>query len=265
MAFVSKPSKGNSGAADKVVRQSSPRGLIENVNTIRQWTRPEQGPQLRETLADLKPQLVTRDLRFWLDFASAIIEASGKNPNDYRVLAESETLDHVCAAARLMKQLDKVEASIRLAQRFPEQLGLALHDALLLSSFVHQLTVVDNEPALKTGEIHAEILRRKANERTDAANRNRAPVLTQIERLLAEPRDWGNSEIARAVPEKARRGYKFDTIRKMVAKVRKKSWHPSSAMPAGQPHHSRSITPRDDNGPDSSLRPTKPRGSNRQR
>jgi hypothetical protein len=72
-------------------RQRSPRGLIENVNTLRQWSRPKECRQLCESLSDLEPRFGAERLIFWLELASAIIEDSGKNPNDYRVLAESET------------------------------------------------------------------------------------------------------------------------------------------------------------------------------
>jgi hypothetical protein len=234
MAPFSEPSKDNSGAIDKAVRQSSPRGLIENVNTIRQWTRPERGHQLREALAGLNPQQVVTYLMFWLDFASAIIEAAGKNPDDYRVLAESETLDYVCAAARLIKQLDKVEASIRLAERFPNRFGLAVHEALLLASFAHQLAIADNETSVWKGEEHNKRLRENAANRSNEGDHSREGYQAKADEIWKRHPDWSKQAVAvlierderaRVEEERAREGNapeaklaKANTIRRLIRK-----------------------------------------------
>jgi hypothetical protein len=162
---------------DMALRRRSPRGLIENVSELQTWVWPDDGPErLHALLMGNKPSLPAEIVAFWRDFARAIIEASGKNPDDYRGLAENETLGHVCAAARLIKQLDKTDASIRLAARDPRQFGNALREALFVASFVHQLTIADNETSIWKGEEHNKKLRENAANRSHEGDHNRERI-----------------------------------------------------------------------------------------
>jgi hypothetical protein len=112
----------------------SPKGLITKVSTDASPSSPEQ--------------LLADDFRCWLEFAAGIIEASGEKPEQYWTLAESNTLDHVCLAAKVIKQIKKIEASVPLVKRNPAQFPVVLHEAMLLSHLVHRLTIVDNERSI---------------------------------------------------------------------------------------------------------------------
>jgi hypothetical protein len=100
-----------------------------------------------------------------------------------------------------------------------------MREALVLASFVHQLTVIDNEAAIKTGEIHAEMLRTHADNQRDTALRRNSLIQRRIGELLEEHQDWSNKRVALAIPESDRRNLEIDTVRKMVAKVRKNTRH----------------------------------------
>jgi hypothetical protein len=193
---------------DKAFRQRSPRGLIENVSEIQKWVWPEQSPeQLASLLADLNARgnPVTSYIQFWREFVRAIIVASGKNPDDYRGLAESETLDHVCAAARLMKQLDKVESLIGLAKRDPKRfVDAALGEALLLSSFVHQLDITDNETFIRKGEVQNKSLRQSAEDRTNRAQSDHPRYQARADELWARHRDWSAQQVANSIEREER-------------------------------------------------------------
>jgi hypothetical protein len=62
-------------------------------------------------------------------------------------------LDRSCAAARLLRKLDRLQTyCARLEQGAGGGPWEALTQALLVASYVHQLTVVDNERSILTGE-----------------------------------------------------------------------------------------------------------------
>jgi len=250
-------------------RQRSPRGLIENVSEVREWVLGEQGgEELSSLFATLNAYNPINDpIRGWREVATECISASGKTPKDYRALSESQTLDPVCAAARILTQLDKIEYYIKLSEH-PEMftrgnpelsirasLRAALQEALLLPIFVHQLTVVDNEPGLDAQQIHAENLCLARNNRTDKAGRNRAPIETQIQKLLEEDWEQKDTEIARAISEKVGHRYQFRTIREMVADVRKKLAPSLGSANSTTLLRSRRNPPRDENGFKSTKRP----------
>jgi hypothetical protein len=178
-------------------RQSSPRGLIVNV------TPAEPGDE------ELRPQSASERISFWREFARATIEVSGKNPDNYCGLAESEILDHICAAARLIKQLDKVESLIGLAKRHPNRfIDAALGEALLLPSFVHQLTIADNERSIWKGEQHNKTLRQNAKEKANQAQQDRAKYQARADELLARHKDWSAYDVAKQIEREERRKLK---------------------------------------------------------
>ena len=175
-------------------RQSSPRGLITNI------TPAEPSDE------ELRPQPASELLSFWREFARGIIEASNKNPDDYLGLAASETLDHVCAAARLMKQLDKVYFLIGHAKRDPKRfLDAALGEAVLLSSLVHQLTIADNETHIWKGEEQNKTLRQNAANKTTKGNLNRERYQSKADQIWKRHPDWKATDVARAIEHDERR------------------------------------------------------------
>ena len=213
--------------ADKTFRQRSPRGLIENVGEIRKWVWPRQG---REELASLIDYLnaqkdpVADYLRFWRESATTIINRSGKKPKDYRLLAESETLDHVCLAARVLKQLDKIETYIALAERDPELFRGALGEALFLSVLTHHLTVVDNETSIWKGEDN-KTLRENAAQRTNHGHQNRQSYQSRADAIWQRNPKLNKAEVARRIEhgERANEGtatekLKANSIRRLIRK-----------------------------------------------
>jgi hypothetical protein len=214
--------------------QRSPRGLIENVGESREWVWPDESPErLHALLMDNKPLLHAGYVKFWRESARGIIEASGKNPDDHRDLGESEILDHVCAAARLMKQLDKVESLIELANRDPKRfVEAALGAALLLSSFVHQLAIADNETSIWKGEVHNKTLRRNAEARTKRARADRARYQARADELWESHKDWSPKDVATVIEreevaraknaidwgERKAKFVKANTIRRLIRK-----------------------------------------------
>jgi hypothetical protein len=131
----------------KTVR--SPRGLLTNTHETRQIA-----SDLRETAPGrytFKAPDSRRELQnlitFWYRWAREMIEAEGKDPADYRKLARGDVLDRSCAAARLLVRLASLRAYCLQIDRGGSPWG-ALTQALLVASYVHQLTLVDNEPSI---------------------------------------------------------------------------------------------------------------------
>ena len=178
--------------------------------------------------------MVARDLLFWHDFACAIIKASGKKPSEYRRLAGCETLDYVCAAARLIKQLDKTEQAVRLAARNPKQIGVALHEGLLIASFVHQLTIADNETHIWKGEKQNKKLRENAANRSNEGGHKQEGYQAKAEKIWKRHPGFSKQAVAvliereeraRVEEEQARGGNspeakiaKANTIRRLIRK-----------------------------------------------
>src|SRR5260221_12933752 len=109
----------------------SPKGLIENRSVT-----PEEMAQLGSP--DVR-QEIKKWIAHWRQFARLHIEA---NP------ATDGTLDRTAAAAALLDRLRVFECSLAAAERNPESGDLyvmAVYHAVLLTSYVHQLAIIDNE------------------------------------------------------------------------------------------------------------------------
>jgi hypothetical protein len=186
----------------------SPEGLIEN-------RVPDALPdyQLERLLAD--------DFQAFKGFAGAIIEASGKNPEQYWELSQSDVLDHVCLAAKVIKQVTKIEASIPLVERSPAQFRVVLHDAMVLASFVHQLTIVDNEKSIAGDVGRRKFLEERRTEETEKARLRNAPILVRAEQLRARGITSDRRIAIRIANE---RGGSFETIRKVIRKKKLVTW-----------------------------------------
>ena len=180
----------------------SPKGLIENA--------------VLDALPDYRPErLLADDFRFWKEFAGAIIEASGEKPERYRALSESDVLDHVCLAAQVIKQVRKIEASIPLVERNPAQFRVVLHDAMLLASLVHQLTIADNEKSIAGDLARRKFLEKRRTDETENARLRNTPILARAEELRAR----GISSDRRiAIHIAKERGGNVETIRKAIRK-----------------------------------------------
>jgi hypothetical protein len=178
----------------------SPKGLIEH--------------RAPDALPDYRPErLLADDFQAFKEFAGAIIEASGKNPEQYWELSESDVLDHVCLAAKVIKQVTKIEASIPLVERSPAQFR-ALHDAMVLASLVHQLTIVDNERSIAGDLGRRKFLAERRTEETEKARLRNAPILVRAEQLRAQIKS--NRGIAIRIAKE--RGGNPETIRKAIPK-----------------------------------------------
>ena len=124
-------------------------------------------------------QEVDNCFAFWREFALDLIEADGKKPTqyaelahvqveehltgklealrtaisqqglghpaEYGKLAQNETLDRTCAAARLLVRLDRLQAYLATAN---DAIYDLIYQMFLFASEVHQLTVIDNENAI---------------------------------------------------------------------------------------------------------------------
>ena len=88
-------------------------------------------------------------IAFWRAFARDLIEADGKELVQYvKVACDSKTLDLARAAANLLVHLDRVERELELLARGSANAFGLVFQALFTASYVHQLTVVDNENAI---------------------------------------------------------------------------------------------------------------------
>jgi hypothetical protein len=217
---ISKADPNDSERDEKVFRQRSPRGLIENVGKVREWDSRTQSPEelsflLREINAQGNP--FTDIIRFWRRSASAIIEASGKNPDEYLGLAKRETLDHVCLAARVLKQLDKIETYIRIVERDPKQFHGAVREALFLSVLAHHLTVVDNETSIWTGEVHLRKLRENAANKRNEGDENRRRYQSRADEIWMRHPDWGKTRVATTIERELRA--RVENTKEKIAKA----------------------------------------------
>jgi hypothetical protein len=180
----------------------SPKGLIEN--------------RVPDAISDYRPErLLADDFQAFKEFARAIIEASGKNPEQYWELSQSDVLDHVCLAAQVIKQVRKIEASVPLVERNPAQFRVVLHDAMLLATLVHQLTLADNENSLAGDLARRKFLEKQRTAETESARLRNAPVLARAEELRARG-ITSNRRIAIQIAKE--RGGSFETIRKVIVK-----------------------------------------------
>jgi hypothetical protein len=166
-----------------------------------------RGPDRKKAIEDY--------IAFWRRFAGAFIKASGKKPADYRSIARSESLDRACAAARILAQLDIVEAHFRQI----EQNGAALNAVLAgltLASLSHYLTVVDNEVAIASTGDRRKFLRESRVTRTEKADRERRKEQKMADEIWRRRPEWGKSAVAEEI--KKRRGGKASTIRRRITK-----------------------------------------------
>jgi hypothetical protein len=188
----------------------SPKGLIENLVLD---SLPIENLVL-DALPDCRPeQLLAEDFRAWEEFAGAIIEASGEKPEQYLELSESDVLDHVCLAARVIKQVRKIQASISLVDRNPAQFRVVLHDAMVFASLVHQLTIADNEKSIAGDLGRRKFLEERRTAETKNARLRNTPILARAEELRAR----GISSKRRIAIQIAKEhGGNFDTIRKKI-------------------------------------------------
>jgi hypothetical protein len=157
-------------------RQRSPRGLIENVSEVHEWAWPEQGPEeVSAMVRDLSARRsrVVDHIRIWRERASAVIEDMGRDPVNSVDLAESDILDSVCAAARVLKQLKRIEATNSLAERDPKHFPTVVLLAMELSSLVHQLDIVENEISISKLENAKKTLRENGENKRPKSDANR--------------------------------------------------------------------------------------------
>jgi hypothetical protein len=159
--------------------------------------------------------LLTDDFHALKQFARAIIEASGEKPERYRALSKSDVLDHVCLAAQVIKQVKKIEASIPLVERNPGQFRVVLHDAMVLASLVHQLTIADNENSIAGDLARRKFLGEQRTAETESARLRHAPILARAEELRARGKT-SNRRIAIQIARE--RGGSFESIRKLISK-----------------------------------------------
>jgi hypothetical protein len=128
-----------------------------------------------------------------------------------------------------MKQLDKIETYIALAERDPELFRGALGEALFLSVLTHHLTVVDNETSIWKGEEHNKTLRENAAQRTNHGHQNRQSYQSRADAIWQRNPKLNKAEVARRIEhdgqreERANEGtatekLKANSIRRLIRK-----------------------------------------------
>ena len=80
----------------------------------------------------------------------AELKDDGNNPADYVKLASGKALDLSCAAARLLKHLDRFESHMSRLHRSASTASLwpTVQKALITATYVHQLTLVESEKGI---------------------------------------------------------------------------------------------------------------------
>jgi hypothetical protein len=121
----------------------SPKGLIKNRSGRRTKLRLEQiGAGVFQFRGQDVRQKIEKSIAFWRRLAKSHIEASP---------ATDGTLDRSAAAAALLYRLRTIECSLSV-----DDLYGAVYNCLLSFTYIHQLTVVDNEPAIVAGQASIE-------------------------------------------------------------------------------------------------------------
>ncbi|MGC2337901.1 MAG: hypothetical protein WA625_19305 [Pseudolabrys sp.] len=208
---------------DKI--QQSKRGLLTNV-TKYGWGR-EGGLRLEEiapgqyAVRPEKPlhQQIADYISFWREWANSEIERAGKNPADYSAMAESNELDGACVAANVLGRLNNIEVYLKQIEcDLADQSSLiliAIYEALLLVTDVHQLTVVDSEIAIASTQVRRKFLKKSRETRTDRAEKKRRLIQATAEKIWGDHPDWGNSAVANEIVKKDQT-LKPDTVRRLI-------------------------------------------------
>ena len=141
----------------------SPKTLRSPNNLIGVAARPatETESQASDWLGS--SESLTAFLRSW---ACAAIQNDSKDPAQReKIIKESSAADRAYFAACMLKRLDGIEGGISLVKRLRDtdslrQISLhAIHEALVLASEFHALTIADNERPIFTGTRNAQNLR----------------------------------------------------------------------------------------------------------
>jgi hypothetical protein len=193
---------------DKI--QQSPRGLLTNTTSFG-WDH-EHGFRIEETgpgryaIKGPEPrQKITDYISNWRTFAAGLIEASDKKPADYNAIAKGDVLDRACAAALVLKHLDKVEIYLRAIDRDfadrSEPMLIALMEALSLATRVHQLAIVDNEIDISTTMARRRFLKERRINKSKQAISQCHIFQKKADEIWRKHPDWGKSQVARVISE----------------------------------------------------------------
>ena len=208
---------------DKI--QQSKRGLLTNV-TKYGWGR-EGGLRLEEigpgqyAVRPEKPlrQQIADYISFWREWANSEIERAGKNPADYSAIAESNELDGACVAANVLGRLNNIEIYLKQIEcDLADQSSLiliAIYEALLLVTDVHQLTVVDSEIAIASTQVRRKFLKKSRELELIGQKRNAGLFKRRPKKYGATTRIRGNSAVANEIVKKDQT-LKPDTVRRLI-------------------------------------------------
>jgi hypothetical protein len=175
--------------------ERSIRGLLTNTPLD-----PDQVPELRQRIAD--------HILFWRQFADAL-EKAAKKPGgrDVKPTQANIVLDLKRASAHVRRQTDRVDAYLMLIEldfakgRAPNLTAIhgLLEAALLLSIRTHQVTVVDNEPAIESTLKKVQALETSQSGRSQRSNRNRRSWQAQADEIWRTDPGLSKLDVAKKI------------------------------------------------------------------
>jgi len=159
--------------------ERSTRGLLTNTPLD-----PARVPELRQRIAD--------HILSWRQFADALEEAAKKpGGRDAKPTQANIVLDLKRAFAHVRRQTDRVDAYLmRIEHDFAKgrapnltAIHVLLEAALLLTTYVHQLTIIDNEPAIGSTLKKVQALKNSQSGRSEQSNQNRQSWQAQADEI----------------------------------------------------------------------------------
>jgi hypothetical protein len=181
---------------------------------------PNQVPELRQRIAD--------HILFWRQFADALKEAAKKpGGRDAKPTQADVVLDLKRASAHVRRQTDRVEAYLtRIEHDFAKGLApnlaavlLLLEEALLLTTRVHQCTIVDNEPAIAHAAARPGVLAKNREKASAEAEQEHQSLKARADEIREAHPSWNDSRVAKQMikddPTLTQKR-EFHTIRRLI-------------------------------------------------
>jgi hypothetical protein len=166
-------------------------------------------------------------LKKWASEAIILNDSKDQDPYE-KIIKESSSADRAYFAACMLKRLDGIESGLRLLERLRDTDSLrrialrVIHDALVLSSEFHALTIVDNETPIFTGTRNAQNLRESSRAANAARHRERSRERAQwndeAAQIWARHPELSRQAVAKQVKLKLRLSERERTIAKQLKK-----------------------------------------------
>jgi hypothetical protein len=196
--------------------ERSTRGLLTNTPLD-----PTRVPELRQRIAD--------HILSWRQFAGALEEAAKKpGGRDAKPTQANIVLDLKRASAHVRRQTDRVETRLKLIEREYAKgrapnltaILLLLEAALLLTTYVHQLTIIDNETAIGSMLKKVQALKNSQSGRSDQSNENRRSWQAQADEIWRAHPNLKKLAVAKKIA-KDDPTMKANTIRRRINRSQK--------------------------------------------